>query len=1296
MVTTIYKIILLVYNKNKKKERRVIMKSIYKYYRERLIEISGRNRSLYSKSVSKKYAFDLGAVLQGQLDQFDEFLEFLWKGKRSSFCILQKESIPALSNNFKLSDKVRRQYEFKKLKNNNDPNAKVLLDAEDEAKINTQLKTEEEQLLRSQINAVTLLKRDLEEFSKETGRYELYVGYPFVQGSIKKDLLIKAPLVLFPVTIDLSNENTVSLSLKHDEPIQLNKVLILAYAKEHNLVLDDINLEYDNLVDYGLNTVDDVLDYLRGFGIKINSTIARGVFAYGHLGDAHAGDELCVSPLCVLGRFPLANNIYNDYARLEKGRLSSTAIDELLEGKNLKPVKRPNTKIYNINRLDYAQRHAIHELNTKGNMVVFGPPGTGKSQTIVNIISDAMAKGKRVLVVSQKRSALDVVYNRLGTLNQKAIMIPDAEKDKVEFYERVKASHTAIMSRPFNVVVDNYDSIQAKIDKEVADLQAISDVLFTKTKFGLNLQQMYANSKIIGKQSVDYDILRAMQNDKKLMSYDYPTLFDAMRTIKEKNKAELYYKHLEIQRSNPLVDHIRTNLDTHQINQARMLLSGVVSKRIIPFDTGEYPNARQMLAFYLENNLNSKSDLKPLVKYVARLNNPELYKKLNASRVFFFGYPFVKKQVNEKEREIFENFNKTLQSVQDYVKDYDILKQVLDERGYTMTIDNLLNGNTIFLRLLLKALDSYIEIRDINLAVKDTTEVEFAILNFAYQNSNTLSTYKNILDKFLTIRIYHEVVQEEDLHRDTLGKIMDFDNIRNRIISLNNEQMKVVNDMCIEQFAQKYTQCYNGNPDSKNFLYQVSKQQGLWPIRKLMEHYSEFLLTLFPCWLLSPENVSTIMPLKSGLFDIILFDEASQVFIENTLPVIFRGKYIVVAGDNKQLRPTATFVRRYMGNDDDTLSQNAQVALEVESLLDLATSRYQSVNLTYHYRSVSEELINFSNYAFYEGKLQIAPNISKNENKKPIERIKVEGKWVERHNRAEAMQVVKTLKKIFSTRKHHETIGIITFNVEQENYIEDLIDEECARDPKFRDDYLAECNRKENGQDISLFIKNLENVQGDERDIIIFSIGYAQNEYGRVVAQFGPLSLEGGENRLNVAITRAKRKIFVVTSIEPEELNVENTKNAGPKLLKKYLQYVRAVSNNNVKEMGYILSSLQQVAPQNCDVGLNKLSNEVKQELEKLGFTVETNLGHAEYKLSLGVYDKTLDRYLLGIEFDDTAFNSSTSLLERDVYRFEFMQSRGWNIMRLWSRDWWHNKQKVLQKIVKAIERAKSNTKKSV
>ena len=230
----------------------------------------------------------------------------------------------------------------------------------------------------------------------------------------------------------------------------------------------------------------------------------------------------------------------------------------------------------------------------------------------------------------------------------------------------------------------------------------------------------------------------------------------------------------------------------------------------------------------------------------------------------------------------------------------------------------------------------------------------------------------------------------------------------------------------------------------------------------------------------------------------------------------------------------------------------------------------------------------------------------------------------------------------------------------------------------------------------SLFIKNLENVQGDERDIIIFSIGYASNEFGKVVAQFGPLSLEGGENRLNVAITRAKRKIYVITSIEPEELNVENTKNAGPKLLKKYLQYVRAVSNNNSKEVGIILQNLQQVVPQNTNSQLCGLGADVKHELEKMGYVVETNLGQAKYKLSLAVYDPTLDRFVLGIEFDDAAFESTTSLLERDVYRFEFLQSRGWNIYRLWARDWWHNKQKTLQTIAKTIEKSKNALKKPV
>ena len=689
----------------------------------------------------------------------------------------------------------------------------------------------------------------------------------------------------------------------------------------------------------------------------------------------------------------------------------------------------------------------------------------------------------------------------------------------------------------------------------------------------------------------------------------------------------------------------------------------------------------------LENDIEENSKLKPLVQMISKMDYPKLHTALNWSKVIFPLYPFVKHSLNKKEKEIEEKFEGTLNDIHSYISNYNLLEKVLDRKGYLMTVDNIINGNTVFLKLLLNALNDYVEIRDVNVSLQGLTDDERDILNFAYINSNNARQFREIIDKLLEIRVYHEAVTYEEKYKDKLSKIIDFENIRNRILSLKEDEKQISNTICIDKFKDEYIEHFNNDPENKNYLYQITKQQGLMPIRKMMDLYGDYLLKLFPCWLLSPESVSTIFPLKKNMFDIILFDEASQVFIENTLPTIYRGKYIVVAGDSKQLRPTATFMKRYLGNDnDDDLDLATGAALEVESLLDLATSRYNSTNLTYHYRSKNEELINFSNYAFYDGKLQIAPNISKNVGNKPIERIKVNGRWLGRKNQEEANAIVSLLKKLIKNKRNKSSIGIITFNTEQETAIEDAIDNECKKDTAFRDAYIREQNRKENGEDTSIFIKNLENVQGDERDIIIFSIGYARNEYGKVVAHFGPLSVEGGENRLNVAITRAKEKIYVVTSIEPEELMVEGTKNAGPKIFKSYLKYVRAISSKKYKEAGFILDSFKPALPESNEViVLNQLENDIKDELVKLGYDVETNLGNTNYKISLAVYDKKLDRYLLGIECDYAAYNSSDSILERDVYRNKFLASRGWKIMRVWSRDWWLNKNKVISNIVKAI-----------
>ena len=491
----------------------------------------------------------------------------------------------------------------------------------------------------------------------------------------------------------------------------------------------------------------------------------------------------------------------------------------------------------------------------------------------------------------------------------------------------------------------------------------------------------------------------------------------------------------------------------------------------------------------------------------------------------------------------------------------------------------LINGNYEYPKQLLDALENYITVRDLNKTISELSPIMKDILDFSYENSDkTYSDIINVMNKIIPLRIYHEIIKIDSYTNDVLSQTVSFDNIRERILHLKNDQRELTKSLAMDKFSMDYLEYFGKSEDNKDYLYQIQKQRALWPIRRMMEYFHEYLFRLFPCWLLSPQAVSTIFPLKKGMFDLVVFDEASQMFVENALPTIYRGNHIVVAGDNKQLRPSSGFVRRYQADDsfDYNVDLPTQAALEVESLLDLATAKFTPVNLVYHYRSMFAELIDFSNMAFYDNKLQIAPNTTLLNENKPIERIKVKGSWQNRHNHEEAVAVVKLVRTILRERLYNETIGIVTFNNEQKEYIEDMLDAEAEKVSIFRKQLYKEQNRIENGENHSIFVKNLENVQGDERDIIIFSIGYARNDYDRVVAQFGSLSMDGGENRLNVAITRARKKVYVVTSIEPEELDrVETTKNNGPKLLKKYLLYARAVSSGKQSEINAVLNTFE-------------------------------------------------------------------------------------------------------------------------
>lgn len=429
----------------------------------------------------------------------------------------------------------------------------------------------------------------------------------------------------------------------------------------------------------------------------------------------------------------------------------------------------------------------------------------------------------------------------------------------------------------------------------------------------------------------------------------------------------------------------------------------------------------------------------------------------------------------------------------------------------------------------------------------------------------------------------------------------------------------------------------------RDLLHQVTKKKKIWPLRKLIAAFHYELFQLIPCWMASPESVSAIFPMTE-LFDIVIFDEASQCFAERGIPSMYRGKQIVVAGDDQQLRPSELYQVRW---DEEEPSPDQ----EVDSLLALSGRYLSTTHLQGHYRSQSLELIDFSNIHFYEGRLQLLPDRDIINGMEPaIEYHMVNGIWEDQTNPAEAAAVV---RKVFEniTLCPGKEQGVVTFNAPQQMLIMDLLEAESLE----RGKPLPE----------SLIVKNIENVQGDEKDIIIFSIGYAPDKNGKMMMQFGSLNAAGGENRLNVAVTRAREKIILITSIMPEQLKVSQIKNEGPKLLRKYLEYARDV--NEGKYIPQTQSQLNHTPDWYLSRRLQQWGNERLQE-----FTFETD------KLPYSDVNVIRDNQYLGIILtDDARYFSSPSAKDVHAYTPALLTRKNWKYHMVYSRNLWKDREQV-------------------
>lgn len=454
---------------------------------------------------------------------------------------------------------------------------------------------------------------------------------------------------------------------------------------------------------------------------------------------------------------------------------------------------------------------------------------------------------------------------------------------------------------------------------------------------------------------------------------------------------------------------------------------------------------------------------------------------------------------------------------------------------------------------------------------------------------------------------------------------------------------------------------------------EVGKRRRHMSIRQLLQKIPNLLPRLKPCLLMSPMSVAQYLDAAYPPFDIVVFDEASQIPVWDAVGAIARGRQAVIVGDPKQLPPTTFFQRA----DDDEEAEGDNLVEDLESILDdCIGARIPWLPLDWHYRSRHESLITFSNYHYYGNRLLTFPSPAR-------EGLGVSWRHVpggvydmgkSRTNRAEAEAVVKEiLHRLRNPQSARYSIGVVTFSQAQQTLIEDLLDAARAEDPQLDHHFTGDVEEP-------VFVKNLENVQGDERDVILFSICYGPDSLGRVSMNFGPMNREGGERRLNVAITRARQEVTVFSTLRADQIDLARTRARGVADLKRFLEYAE-------RGPSVIAEALRLDPDADPD---SPFEEAVLNALVQRGWEVHKQVGCARYRVDLAVVDPAAPgRYLLGVECDGANYHRAKTARDRDKLRQGVLQDLGWKLHRIWSTDWWTDPEREIRKLEEALKRAR-------
>lgn len=1111
-----------------------------------------------------------------------------------------------------------------------------------------------------------------DEYRHATGQHSLYIGYPLIFTPTEAGKFLVAPLFLWSLNLSVSGNQVTFERLKDEEiePVdaRFNRILQAWLFHEKGIKLDWDNGEEEiNLRNLQAVTVQ-ILQPWHGcnktFTVRnVEPLPEKKFFEYW----VKENKEPSVLGSAVIGHGSFKGQaLLDDLDRLEKllkndpencGLLKYFLFPRKSEG-DKEAVEPEDTNKWLVTQSDKSQESLIWQSRESRLLILQGPPGTGKSQTIVNLIADALKDRKRVLVVCQKRPALDVVQKRLNGvgLGELVELIDDPIKDRARIIKAIKNIDSDIYPGSVGMYRQNISHelgfVENQIDNYTTALNDTYDG--SRHRYGDLLAKLHRL------RNQGYDLhgnLRAFYNKSKdILEIDNTEeLQERNNTIGEFSSV---YNRCNYG-SNPWRNLRKQNIQASDRLELNSWLSEIV-------EVGNEINLQNPRLVHKEESVWLAEHAWLLDAYLSFLPS-DLW--------------------GEQER--FCKIARTTRRLQKYLPAEDIVALVDIARQSDQVAAHFRNylDNTGWLT----------DIAHINKKLEEDT-----VLYFLHALHKNLEQWPYIIEGSVAQCWLNEI---EKKHETAFAVAVRIENLRKSLGELLDKKRRADQLGLLSQFASRVAP-RNQLEDRGLLMLRCAGGRHRTSLRGLYQRGFVELHQLRPVLLTNPEAASSILELKPGLYDLVIVDEASQMFMADAIPILYRAKAAVISGDEKQMPPSDFFLSgavdwdSYEGTDDEDdesyiADKNRLIAAEGEyCLLDASAHSVQAgtpnkKRLLVHYRSECKELIDFSNAAFYDGELLVPTGNTKLPSflHAPIVLNEVSGTFKDGVNEREAVEVIKQLKEMWRS-SNPPTVGVIAFNVRQREKIVDLLAEEAQQDDNLMRQLERERNRlSSEGEDVGFFVRSVEHVQGDERDIIIFSATYD----GLHVRNFGPISRrEKGRRRLNVAITRAKRGIILISSLNIDRIsNEEERETSENYYFWKYMCYARAIDRNNREQADQILNSLRERTRPSPDVWAmpeSAFEAEVGEFLQSKGFHVNYQVGESGFRIDIGVkHNKDDRRYICGIECDGRRYHSGWRARLNDIWRQEILEKKGWRIHRIWSNEWFGNPKYVQAELLKKV-----------